>query len=73
MGGYIGLGCWYHDTSHYSSHRCNENVISYEKVLKCLWAMEYVDIGLLIKATIRLVITEFIMVVMLVDIDIGHN
>ena len=43
------------------------------KVLKFLWVMEYVDIGLLIPANLPFIIMEVIIVVMLVEVDIGHK
>ena len=43
------------------------------KVFKCIWLMEDVYIGILRPFTIALIISEVIIVVMLVEVDIGHN
>ena len=43
------------------------------KVLKCLWVMEDVDIGLLGPATVYLVNAEFIIVVMMVEVYLRIN
>ena len=43
------------------------------KFLKCLLVMEYVDIGLLIPATLPISIAEVVIVVMLVEVDICHK
>ena len=41
------------------------------KVFKCLRIMEDLDIGLLIQVNITLEILEFIIVVLMVEVDIG--
>ena len=41
------------------------------KVLKCVWVMSDVYIGLLRPATIHLTIDEFIIVVTMIEVDLG--
>ena len=41
------------------------------KVLKCLWMIKYVDLGLLRPSTLPLEITDFIIVVTMVEVDLG--
>ena len=43
------------------------------KVLNCLWVTKDVDIGLLRSATIHVVILEVIIVVILVEVNLGHK
>ena len=44
-----------------------------KKVLKFLWVSKDVDIGLLRPATLSLVVVEYIVVVMLVEVGLGHK
>ena len=44
-----------------------------KKVLKCLWVMDDVDLGLLIPATLPFAILEVIIVVMVVEVGLGHK
>ena len=44
-----------------------------KKVLKCLWITKDVEIGLLVPATITLVIVEDVLVVMLLEVYLCHK
>ena len=44
-----------------------------KKVLRCLWVMEYMDIGILRTATLYLVITDVIIAVIMAEVDLGHK
>ena len=44
-----------------------------KKSLKCIWVMEGMYIGVLRPATLILVIMEVIIVVMSVEVDLGHK
>ena len=43
------------------------------EVLKCLWVMEAVDIGILMPATVTLATPGFIVVVAIVEVYLGHE
>ena len=50
------LEYWSRETSYSSSHCCNYDEISEETLLKCLRLMEDVNMGILIPATLPIII-----------------